>query len=199
MYKPTSLLNKIIGISSCLIFLLSPLFSQTSLSAGDIAFTGYHSDDATVSGNEEIKFVLLKDITSGTVIYFTDFGWESTNDDFQSANPCGVSTGAVSDGIVKWEATANMNCGDEVIIYCKTSPSTTSGTATGEQATYNSSSYYLNLSSAGEQIFAYQGTYASPTLIAAINYNDSWDVLVIECLFSSTQSVLSAALNSNNT
>jgi hypothetical protein len=45
---------------------------------GDIAFTGYLGFGASAS-TDEFSFVLLKDITAGTVINFTDNGWLSTN------------------------------------------------------------------------------------------------------------------------
>lgn len=174
------------------------LFAQTTLSAGDIAITGYNTDHSSApSGNDELKFVLLRSITSGTVIYFTDFGWTDSNA-FQDANPCGPSTGAVSDGILQWTATSAMNCGDIVVIYGRTSPTASAGTATGFSATYNDASRYLDMSSGGEQYFAYQGTKASPTLIAGLNADDAWDATLPHCTFNSGQSRLPAALSSNN-
>ncbi|MDX1956395.1 MAG: hypothetical protein SFU20_12765 [Chitinophagaceae bacterium] len=64
--------------------------AQTTLAAGDIAFTGYNADDNTVNGpssNDDFSFILLKNITSGTSIYFTDFGWCSNTNAFQTPNP----------------------------------------------------------------------------------------------------------------
>lgn len=43
--------------------------AQTTLVAGDIAIVGYNSDDPT---NDDFSFILLKDISSGTTINFTD-------------------------------------------------------------------------------------------------------------------------------
>jgi hypothetical protein len=49
----------------------SPLATaQTTLSAGDIAFTGYQCD-----APDTASFVLLTDLDAGTVISFTDKGW----------------------------------------------------------------------------------------------------------------------------
>ncbi len=175
--------------------------AQTTLSAGDIAFTGYNADDNTVNGspaNDDFAFVLLRSITSGTVIYFTDFGWRSDINGFQSANSCGASTGALSDGVVKWTATSNMNYGTQVYIRCKVSPSANVGSATGFQASYNVPTDYMSLATGGDNVFAFQGTLASPTLIAGIGMNGPWDATVTSCTFSSTSTTLPPALSTNN-
>ena len=44
-------------------------FSQTTLSAGDIAIVGFHSDNP-----DNFAFLLLVDIEAGTEITFTDSG-----------------------------------------------------------------------------------------------------------------------------
>src|SRR5690242_12213764 len=73
--------------------------SQTTLAPGDLAFVGYITIDDGVNGatqDDEFSFVILKDITAGTTISFTDFGWLSTNA-FQTANTCGANSGAIND------------------------------------------------------------------------------------------------------
>ena len=175
--------------------------AQTTLSPGDIAFTGYNADDNTVNGvtaNDDFSFVLLRSITSGTVIYFTDFGWRSDINGFQDANSCGPGIGALSDGVIQWTATANMNYGEQVTIRCKVSPTADKGTVTGFQSTFNSATEYISLATGGDEVFAFQGTLGSPTLIAGIGMNGPWDVSVIDCTFSSSASTLPVALNSNN-
>lgn len=175
--------------------------SQTTLAAGDIAFTGYNADDNTVNGptsNDDFSFILLRDIQSGTTIYFTDFGWCSNTNAFQTANACGASTGALSDGIVQWTASTNMTYGSQITIRCRVTPSANYGTATGFQATYNVASEYLSLATGGDQIFAYQGSFASPTLIAGIGMNGAWDATLTNCTFSSSPSVIPSALSSNS-
>lgn len=174
--------------------------SQTTLAAGDIAFTGYNADDNTVNGpssNDDFSFILLKNVTSGTTIYFTDFGWCSNTNAFQTPNPCGASTGAVSDGIVLWTATSNMSYGSQITIRCRFTPSTNYGTATGFQATFNFGTEYVNLVIGGDQLFAYQGSLASPTLIAGMGMNGAWDATLSNCTFTSSQSILPTALSTN--
>lgn len=50
-----------------------PFFSQTTLSAGDIAVLAYNFDNS-----DQIVFVPLVDLESGTQIKFTDNGWNGT-------------------------------------------------------------------------------------------------------------------------
>ncbi|MFD2567235.1 hypothetical protein [Pseudotenacibaculum haliotis] len=72
------------------------VFSQTTLSAGDIAILQYNADGAT----ETIKFIALTSMENGTSINFTDNGWRSNNT-FRS-----------NEGIDTWTATGNISCGD---------------------------------------------------------------------------------------
>lgn len=175
--------------------------SQTTLSAGDIAFTGYNADDNTVNGpslNDDFSFILLRNITSGTTIYFTDFGWCSNTNAFQTPNPCGASTGAVSDGILQWTATSNMSYGSQITIRCRYTPTANYGTASGFQGTYNFPTEFVNLVIGGDQLFAYQGTLASPTLLAGMGMNGAWDATVSNCTFTSSAGIIPPALSTNN-
>jgi hypothetical protein len=189
-----------IALFICLAFCFSAR-SQTVLSAGDIAFTGYNSDDNTVNGpasNDDFSFIILRNILAGTTIYFTDFGWCSNTNAFQTPNPCGATTGAVSDGIVQWTATSNMSYGSQVTIRCRFTPSANFGTATGFQATFNVASEFVNLVIGGDQLFAYQGTLSSPNLIAGMGMNGAWDASLSNCTFTSSNCVIPPALNSSN-
>jgi large repetitive protein len=193
--------NKLVCCLTIFIFYASSLFAQTTLVAGDIAFTGYNTDDNTVNGataNDDFSFILLKNITSGTTIYFTDFGWRSDAPAFQTANPCGPSSGAVSDGIIQWTATSDLPYGTQVRIRCKSNLSATLGSVTGVQSTFNAATDYLSLPVSGDHIFAYQGTFAAPTLLAGLSANGPWDATLTNCQFNSSSSTLPAALSSNS-
>jgi hypothetical protein len=193
--------KKLLCLLAFSIFYASSLFAQTTLVAGDIAFTGYNADDNTVNGataNDDFSFILLTNIASGTIIYFTDFGWRSDAAAFQTANPCGASTGAVSDGIIQWTATSDLPYGTQIRIRCRDNLSATLGTVTGIQATFNVATDYLNLGSGGDQVFAYQGSFAAPALLAGISANGPWDATLTNCQFSSSASTLPAALSSNS-
>ncbi len=192
-----------------LIFKSGFSFSQT-LAAGDIAFTGLNETASTVNGtasNRDFSFILLKNITSGTIIYFTDFGWRSDSPAFQTALPCPsqvAGSGSVSDGVIKWTATSNMNYGTQVVIRCQFAPTCNLGTVTGFQSTYNSTLpnatvQYVTMSVAGESIFAYQGSLASPTLIAGMNTSPTgWAASLLNCDYTPTPSTLPSALSTNN-
>lgn len=189
---------------SVLALLLSEemLLAQTSLSAGDIAFVRYVTADDGLGGtqNDEFTFVLLKDITSGTVINFTDYGWTSSNkfqETFGSTN-CGTGNfGSKTDGVVSWSATTGYSAGQQITIKCKYAPSASVGVATGVTTSYGQT-YYMSLSIGGDQLFAYQGTFASPAFLAGISLNQSWASSLTPCLFTSSQSILPAALSSSN-
>jgi hypothetical protein len=188
-------------VALCLFAFTNSSYSQTTLVAGDIAFTGYNLLDNTVNGspaNDDICFILLKNITAGTIINFTDFGWRSDANAFHAANPCGASTGSLSDGIIRWTASTNMTYGTQVRIRCKTNLSATAGSVMGIQSTANAATEYLSLSTAGDHIFAYQGTHGSPTLIAGISMSGAWDMTLTQCELSSTKSTLPPALSTNN-
>jgi len=181
-------------------FQLNKAEAQTTLAAGDLAFVGYISADDGVNGStqdDEFSFILLKDINSGTIINFTDFGW-LTAGAFQTANPCGANTGAINDGIIRWTSTSALTCGTQIRIKCKYGLTATTGTVTGIQACNNDAAAFLSLSIGGDQIFAYQGLHTSPTLIAGISLNKAWDASLVACFFSSNSSVLPAALASAN-
>ena len=126
--------------------------AQTTLVAGDIAFTGYQGFGANATV-DEFSFVLLRAVTANTTINFTDNGWLSTNV---------FRTGETT---VTWTATTGLPAGTEVKIVGVTptlagagNPGTVAGTA-------------LSLSANGDQILAYQGSAGSPTFITAIHMN----------------------------
>lgn len=153
--------KKIILLATIAVFNLSN--AQTNLVAGDIAITGYIGN-GTVAGTDQFSFVLLNNITSGTIINFTDNAWLRT-----SATTGSFNTG---EGIATWTAQSALSSGSEVTILL-TSPNMstttrfqgtnlTSGTVTGTA---------LSLSANGDQIIAYQGTVSAPTFISAIHSN----------------------------
>ncbi|WP_276132228.1 PKD-like domain-containing protein [Polluticoccus soli] len=187
-------------LSLCAIFCFAlSARAQTTLTAGDVAIVGYNSDDPT---NDDFSFILLKDITAGTTINFTDFGWCSGAGftGFQSANPapCGAgSFGSYSDGAITWTATSALTCGTQVRVQCRNSLSASTGTVTGLQATFNVATDYMSLAIGGDQIFAFQGSMSSPTFITGISMNGAWDATLAQCTFTSGQSTLPAALSAS--
>lgn len=127
-------------------------FGQTTLSAGDIAITGFHSDNP-----DQFSFILLTDVTNGTSINFTDNGW--------------FSSGGFRDneGTLTWVADADFLCGTEIII-TETVAGTSIYAATSGTATESNLGFSLATVN-GDQIIAYQGLDASPTFIYAVNFD----------------------------
>jgi hypothetical protein len=60
--------------------------AQTTLSAGDIAFIGLYTSGSAGVG-DAFSFITLKSLSAGTVIYFTDEGW---NNDAWGGSPAEV-------------------------------------------------------------------------------------------------------------
>jgi hypothetical protein len=148
--------------SVMLVLLLGTIFttakSQTTLVAGDIAFTGYNSDLS--AGADEFAFVITRSggIASGTIISFTDNGWLS-----------GSSALATNESVITWTAGTALAQGVQVKIVAlvATVGSSTNGTVVLTSGLAGG----LNLVSTGDQVLAFQGASTSPTFIAGIHMN----------------------------
>jgi hypothetical protein len=128
--------------------------AQTTLVAGDIAFSGYKGHGTGPTTTDEFSFVLLKNITTGTVINFTENGWLSTN------------VFRTGENTLTWTSNSALVAGQEITIV-GTTPSLASGAGTAGTITGTA----FALSANGDQILAYQGTVAAPTFITAIHMN----------------------------
>lgn len=179
-----------------------PLASKAQLAAGDVVIVGWNSTDnsTNVPGNgysdDDIDFLLLTNITAGTDIYFTDFGWTASG--FQtnefSTVPCATGTGAVSDGCIKWTAATNMSAGTQVRIGVKFGLVASTGTVTSVNRSAGSPGGpgnfpHMSLSTGSDQIYAFTGSLASPTLIAGVQYGAAFIPTIPACSTTSTQSV----------
>ncbi len=137
-----------------LLFVVDFGYGQTTLSPGDIAITGFNSDDS-----DEIAFVLLEDVSISTQIKFSDKGWYNTIHSFRES----------SEGVLTWTADANYACGTEIII---TNTSGNSWTASSGTATETDNGF--ELSAGGDQILAFQGTDTVPSVfLYAISFDSS--------------------------
>lgn len=169
--------------------------AQTILEPGDIVFAGYiTTDDNNVTQDDEISFVLLKDIDAGTSVFLTDLGWTDQGV-WQSVDPCGVNTGSYGDGIIQWTTSSVLYCGTQVNIQCKRSLTANTGTVTPVQATFNAPNSYLSLNENGDQVFLFQGSISSPSFICGISINRDWDSSLDSCEFTATRSVLPAVIS----
>ncbi|SUX48301.1 T9SS type A sorting domain-containing protein [Chryseobacterium indoltheticum] len=143
--------------------------AQTTLAAGDIAFTSYDSTPLAGVG-DKFSFVLLTNISAGTTISFTDRGY----------NGSGWQAAGGTESAITWVSSTAIPMGTEVHIVGLvastynpvTSTSTTNGTVT---ITDGSSTNGLSLANTGDQIIAFQGgngviTGSGAYCIAGINY-----------------------------
>lgn len=166
--------NKITLIAA--IIFSNIIFSQTTLSAGDIAIVQYNSDNPG-STPEVIKFVILNSLESGTVLNFTDHGWKSDGS-FRD-----------TEGVVAWTATRDFVCGEVVTMEMPT----TSGS--GFTLTTVDSGFALTTS--GDQIIVFQGDVSSPTFIFAIN-NEGSAVWQSDSTNSRTSAIPTGLTNGTN-
>jgi hypothetical protein len=161
----------IIFLSISLIFFSNNVKAQ--LVAGDIAFTGYIGNQTAVA--DQFTFVVLTNISSGTVIKFTDNSW--------------LGSGAFNntETILTFTPTINLVPGNEVKIVSGDVNATLSGSGAnvGSIAAVGGA---LALASTGDQILAYFGTEASPTFIAGIHMNTYTTTLLGTCGNTTTAS-----------
>lgn len=158
-------------------FLFSNLFySQTTLSAGDIAIIQYNSDN-TGGAPEIIKFITFSSFESGTVINFTDHGWKSDN------------TFRDTEGVVAWTATRDFICGEIVTMEMPTT--------SGSGFTLSTIDSGFALTTSGDQIIAFQGDVSSPNFIFAIN-NEGAAVWQSNATNSSNSAVPTGLTNGTN-
>jgi autotransporter passenger strand-loop-strand repeat protein len=121
-----------------------------ALTAGSIAFTGYNGD-----GNDNLSFVALADIAQGTVINFTDSNWNGSS----------FAAGSGSESTITWTATSAISAG--TVIDINNVGSGTLGASAGTVTFTNANN--TGLSNDSEVVYAYIGTAAAPTFLAAIS------------------------------
>ena len=135
--------------------------AQTTLIAGDILFTGYNGLPSGGIAPDTFAFVALTPITAGTVIYFTERGYQG------AAWQASGST----EGTISWTTGSALAIGQEVeIAGIGASAAKVNGTPNGTVAIVagGNATTGLSLSNAGDQIIAFQGGAGDPTNGAAI-------------------------------
>ena len=165
-------LSKLMFACLFLIAVNNPVKAQTTLVTGDIAFTGYH---AGAVGTDAFSFVLLAPITANTVISFTDNGW---------LNPGVFRTGEQT---VTWTSGTALVAGSEITIQGPSAGAATA-TVTGGGVNGVCTGSMLSFATAGDQVFAYQGTAAAPTIISGLHMNVLSLDLVGDCANTTTAS-----------
>jgi len=159
--------SRLIALISIYSFISSD-YGQSTLSAGNIAITGYnqHSHDLNNNNtqkNGQFSFLLLVDIVTGTEIKFTDRGWRGSSF---------VSGSNNDEGILTWISTENMSGGTEIVI--TVDHSSPSGIPSATQGNISSENNFKLKEKKGDQILAYQGSSSLPTFLFAVNWHDKW-------------------------
>ncbi len=139
--------------------------AQTTLTKGDIAFTGYIGNGVAPSLNDQFSFVLLTNITNNTVINFTDNAWLRTSPT--------VGSFRTGEGTVTYTNTTGgtINAGTEILLTITGAATATATFVGGASAGTATGATMPSLSVNGDQVIAYQGTTAAPTFICAIHMN----------------------------
>ncbi|MFL5743245.1 MAG: T9SS type A sorting domain-containing protein [Niastella sp.] len=167
--------------SCCFAFLLLAFNgqAQNNLTAGSIGFTSYQSDQdlsnvdsgGTTAFTDRFSIVIQNQtgLAANTVIYFTDNGWNASTGDFISG---------LSEGFIKWVVpTGGYPFGTQIYFISKYVDPVTSwgaykdekGTIAAGVVTTESGNNYMELSTGGDQVLAYQ---TGPTRGPAGNYNN---------------------------
>ena len=146
-----------------LFFLVSnTVKAQTTLVAGDIAFSGYVSGGNGTTISDRFSFVLLAPVTANTVIKFTDYGWRT--------DLLAFSSGATLESEYTLTISSALPAGTEIHITTNNITGNPTPTATlvgggsaGTIVVSVGASFLVGnmaFSTSGDQLFAYQGNFA---------------------------------------
>ena len=137
--------------------------SGSTLAVGDVAFTGLNSGQAQVV---DYRIVFLTPVNAGTEVRITDKGW--LGDRFRGNENVGVYT-----------TRRNYPCGTEIILLQDFlgGPYRTEDAAGRDAGPYVPVvQFYPSFNNGNDQLFAFQGTEASPSFLAGIDITpDGWD------------------------
>ncbi|EHO40852.1 Na-Ca exchanger/integrin-beta4 [Caldithrix abyssi DSM 13497] len=137
-------MRKLLAILS-FVFMPVFIFSQATLSTGDVAIVGLNCDNP-----DEFSFVVMVDIPPNSEVKFTDNGVKSDG------------TFRTGEGIITWTSpSTQLTAGTVINIKNDGAWSTSEGTVSVSGGFY--------LSTSGDQIIVYQGSESDPTYIYALN------------------------------
>lgn len=174
---------------TALLCLLLNQQSKAQLALGDIVFTGYQGDNiGNPSGEEDqFSFLLLKDVSTGDAISFTENGWLATG---------GFRTG---ESTLTLTFTSNYPSGTQMSISrLPFSVALPNGTSPG-----NLTGAGLSLVTSGDQIFAFDPSNVPNSnanqsgFIAAIQMNGDWDPDASSSTTSAKPSIFNTLANSS--
>jgi hypothetical protein len=149
-------------VCTCLLFFCAGITrAQTILTPGDIAVLGLNADD--LYSNQRWAFMTMRSIAAGTIIHFTDKGYDGSTGEFRL--PAG---GGENDGFMSWQVQSAIAAG--TVIYATND--SINGTNAGVSGALGSSVTNNGFVGQGDQIIVYQGTSgvaSSATFIYALN------------------------------
>ena len=133
--------------------------AQTNLAAGDIAIVGITRG----SSPAKLSIVALRNISAGTKIYISDYGYDESTGVFGTASLTGTSSQA--EGVITWTPSATVDAGTLYTIAI--TPHATSPSVSGLPGTVTVSGWSNTtaspISGGGDNWFIYQGS--SPTSV----------------------------------
>ena len=157
-YLNSSILSGALAFAS-----LDSAKAQTALSAGDLAFIGIQANGTP----DNFSFVSFKDLSAGTVVYFTDNGWSgsgfrnSTTSDFDGSEGLvffKVKTGqTVAAGTILRALDINTTQVEWFSVAGSTALLNAPGTI-GTGTSGNPQFPFIGLSTSGDQLYAFQSS-----------------------------------------
>lgn len=138
---------------------------------GDMAIVGYRMNASTP---DEFALLTFVDIPEGAVLYFTD-------DKYAQGAQC-------DGGDLVWTAPAGGIKAGTVFSVLNDNPDVELGSVTGGS---------FGLSSGGDQIIIFEGTYAKPNHITALSSNQ-WETSGIDCTTKSSSELPAGLTNGEN-
>lgn len=151
-------------VCSCLLFLCAAITTraQTTLAPGDIVVLGLNADDLYT--DQRWAFMTMRTLAAGTIIRFTDKGYDGSTGEFRL--PAGV---AENDGFMSWQVQSTIAAG--TVIYATND--SINGTDAGVSGSLGSSVTNVGFAGQGDQIIVYQNLSGSmatgATFIYALN------------------------------
>jgi hypothetical protein len=137
--------------------------AQTVLTAGDIAVIAINIDEAIP--NQRWAFMAMRSIAAGTIIHFTDKGYDNSINNFRAP---ATMPGLENDGYMTWQVQATIPAGTII----RATNNTINGSTAGVTGSLGSAANTLGFNGAGDQIIIYQGTSGTAvgaTFIYAFN------------------------------
>jgi hypothetical protein len=136
------------------ISIITSSLGYAAIAPNNIMFTGVNTE----SGIDEFSFIVFQPLAIGEVIKFTDNAWTTASGPLAS-----------NEGIVTLTITSAVPAGAQLVI--RVNGATVTVPSGGGTATVSGT---LSLAENGDQIFAYQGTESSPTMLAGLTIGEPW-------------------------